>query len=812
MLSDFRFAFRSLAKTPGFTAAAVLILALGIGANTSVFSVVEAVLLRPLPYRQPAALVAVQSPTSNQFGLFNFVEFCAYRDEAKTLTGLSAVAALNTTLIDHDEAQLVQGLRVSAGLFEMLGVRPVAGRLLTRDDDRPDATRVAVINENVWQRVFGGRLDVLGRSVLLNGEPRTIVGILPANFLLPLNGFNSDFCVPLQADSDPARHTAASLHFLKVFGRIAPGITPAQALAEMRGIYARLRHDYPVDFLGTPEGQLTPLSDAITGDTRQVLLTLLGVVGSLLLLASANLAGLLLVRSLGRHREFAIRSALGCSKTQLMRLLLTECAVLTTAGAIVGLFLAQWSLAGLLSLLPPGVPRAHEVALNGTVVGFIVIVSVIAGLVPGLAPVWLCSRMDLRDAVNAGGRGNTSAPGQMRLRHILASIQIALALALLTGTGLFLRSFWAIGAQPPGSDLAHTLTVRLSLPKTGYGDQQSLISYYERLRPRLAALPGVDAVGTTGLLPLVTGLATAEFRLTGQAIPPDRNPPSANYRLVSAEYFQAMGIPLQQGRFFSEEDDAHHPLAAIVSAALARTFFPKRSPIGQRIDVNDSAAGYRTVEIVGVVPDVKQSKMEDAPSFDVYVSFRQMADVAVPWSRLRTWWVVRTADAAQTIEPAVRREIHEIDPTVAIGSVLTMEQVVDSALAVRRFTLIIVGFLAATALILTITGVYATIAYGVAQRTREMGVRLALGATANQVFRLIAREGLVLVGGGAVLGLATAVGFSRLVASQLYGVSPYDPLALAASALLMFAIAFVACSVPARRAAQVDPLIAMRAE
>jgi putative ABC transport system permease protein len=812
MFLDLRFAFRALCKTPLFTAAAILILALGIGANTSVFSVVEAVLLRPLPYSRPQEIVNLHSPDSNQFGLFNVAEFCAYRDQTKTLTGLSAVAAYNTTLVDRGEAQLVQGLRLSGGTFDLLGVRPVAGRLLTADDDRPGAPKIAVLGYQLWQREFGGQSDVIGRSISLGGQPRTIVGILPSNFLLPLNGNHDDVCVPFQVEAEPTRYQMSALHFLRVFGRLAPGATRAQVTAESNTILAGLRRNYPTDFPGSNNYRLTSLADEIVGDSRPVLLTLLGIVGSLLLLASANLSGLLLVRGLGRQRELAIRSALGCSKAQLMRLLLAESFLLAVAGGVAGFCVAQWSLDVLLALVPAGVPRAHDVAFNGTVLAFTAAVSLVAGLAPGLAPLWLCSRMDLRDAVNTGGRGYTGGAGQIRLRHLLASVQIALALALLACTGLFLRSFWAIDTQRPGSDPAHILTARLSLPEIGYRDRDALIRFYEGLHSRLAAIPGVKEVGTTSLLPLATGLATTEFRRPGHAVESGANLPSANYRLVSPGYFEAMGMPLRDGRLFTEADDAQHPIAAIVSTALAKAFFPNQPAVGQRLEVNDSASGYRTVQIVGVAADVKQQKMEDAPSYDIYVPTRQMDAVAVPWIRLRTFWVLRSMGSPQLLEAALRREVRAVDPGVPVASVATMEQVADSALGVRRFTLIIIGFLAGVALLLTIAGVYATIAYGVAQRTREMGVRLALGATAGEIFRLVVGQGIRLLSVGAILGLAAAVGLSQVIASQLYGVSPSDPIALGGSVLLLFIIALIASSLPALRAARVDPMIAMRTD
>ncbi|MCU1291710.1 MAG: hypothetical protein JWP08_560, partial [Bryobacterales bacterium] len=419
MLSDVKFAIRALGKTPGFTAAAILILALGIGATTAVFSVVEAVLLRPLPYPQAQELVSLRSALQNQFGQFNVLEFRAYRDQTRAFTGLAAIVTFNTNLVDRGNAQIVQGLRLSANSFDLLGVQPAAGRLLRPDDDRAEAPKVAVLGHGFWQRVYGGRQDIIGRAIVIDGEPRTVVGVLPADFLLPVNGYHNDVCVPLQVDNDPRINQPASLHVLMVIGRLkSPDLKQAATDADL--VLADLRRDYPLEFPGTTGTQVTPLMDDVVGDTRPVLTTLLGVVGSLLLLACVNLTGLLLVRGLGRQRELAIRAALGGSKNQLMRLLFAECAVLAVAGGAAGFLLSQWSLSALTALIPADVPRAHDIHFNGLVLGFAGLVSVLAGVVPGIAPLWLCSWIDLRDAVNTGGRGNTGSGSQLRLRHVLA--------------------------------------------------------------------------------------------------------------------------------------------------------------------------------------------------------------------------------------------------------------------------------------------------------------------------------------------------------------------------------------------------------
>jgi putative ABC transport system permease protein len=810
MLFDLKYAVRSLFRTPAFSAVTILILALGIGAITAVFSAVEAVLLHPLPYSKPNELYCLHSATSNQVGLFSIPEFCTYRDENRSFQGLAAVSTFNTNLMDHGEAQFVQGLRVSAGIFDLLGARPATGRLLVPDDDRPGAARVAVISAGLWQRSFGGRQDAVGRAVSINGLSYVIVGVLPTGFIVPVIGFHNDICVPLQADADPQRYVHGSLNFLRVIGRIAPRATEAQALADMAGILKGLRLHYPKEYAGDGGNLMIPLATQIVGDSRPMLLTLFGLVAALLLLASTNLAGLHLVRAISRQHDFALRTALGASRIRLMRLVIAECLVLSVAGGLAGLMLADWGLKSLMSFVPADLPRGHDMGFNGTIFAFAALISLGFGLAPALAPIWLVSRSDLRGSLAAGGR--RTAGGQRRFRHFLASIQVALALALLACTALFLRSFWAVGAQHLGFEAARSLTVRLTLPETGYGDRDALIHHYERLQARLTSIPGIEKVGATSLLPLVPGLANAQFMVTGRPPVRDSDIPSANYRLVTPGFFESMRIPLRQGRTFTDRDDRDHPLSIIISSNMADAVFPKRDAIGQHLDIQDTSAGYRTAEIVGIVGDVKEGKIEDAPSFDMYVPYRQMDPVAVKWLRYRTYWVLRGSLPSAAMESALRRAIHAEDSSIALSSVQTLEQVTDSALAARKFTLLIVGFFAGTALILTIAGIYSVIAFGVAQRTREIGVRLALGAKADQIFALILREGLIIVGFGAPAGVLAALMLSQMIAAQLYGVSPHDAGALVVAVMLMAGIAFLACWLPARRASRVDPIIALRAD
>jgi putative ABC transport system permease protein len=788
----------------------VLILALGIGAITAVFSAVEAVLLHPLPYNKPDELYCLHSATSNQVGLFSIPEFCAYRDQVHSFQGLAAAATFSTSMADRRGAVFVQGLKVSGGLFNLLGARPAAGRLLVPDDDRPGAARVVVISSGLWQRSFGSQPDAIGRTVSINGQSYQIVGVLPPGFILPVVRFNHDLCIPLQEDADPMRYVHGSLNYLRVFGRITPGTSEAQALSDLGGILRDLRLHHPKEYAGSSSDEIVPMTTQIVGDSRPMLLTLLGLVAALLLLASTNLAGLHLVRAIGRHHDFALRAALGASTLRLMRLVVAECLVLAVAGGTAGLLLADWGLRSIASLVPADLPRGQDMTFNLTIFAFAAVVSLGFGLAPGLAPIWLVSRADLRSGLAAGGR--RSAGGQRRIRHFLASIQVALALTLLSMTALFLRSFWAVGSQHLGFEASRALSVRLTLPETGYGDTGAILLHNERLHARLASIPGVDSVGATSLLPLAPGLATAQFTVTGRPVGQESDVPSANYRLVTQDFFASMGIPVLQGRGFTDRDDRDHPLALVIDSAIAESVFPGQNPIGRRLDIQDLPTGARTGEIVGVVPNVKEGKIEDAPSFNIYVPFRQMNPVAVPWVRYRTYWVLRGSLPPAAMESAFRREVHAEDSAIAISSAHTLEQVAGLALAPRRFSLLIVGFFAGTALILTVAGIYSVIAFGVAQRTREIGVRLALGASKEQISGLVVRGGLDILWFGAPMGILASLALSHLISAQLYGVSPHDPGALVAAVLLIAGIAFLACWLPARKATRIDPIEALRSE
>ncbi len=808
---DFRFAFRQLRKSPLFSLVAVLTLALGIGANVAIFSVVNAVLLRPFAFTEPQKLIWIwsQRPQTTR-GNFTLPEFCDYRDQTTLLEGVAAIASYNANLVDQSEAERVQGVRVSGNIFQILGVQPLLGRGLDAADDRPGAPAVALISHGLWARRYGRQSAIIGTNVSLNGEPRMIVGVLPPDFVLP--NLDSEVVVPLQPDSDPRRSVRNSVNFLRMVGRIKPGVTLDQTHAELDSIRQNLRRQYPDVYAGKIGVVTVPLTEEIVGNSRSMLITILGAVAALLLIACVNLAGLSLARAAARQRELAVRSALGATRRQLVRLLLVESAVLALGGGAVGFLLATWGSSALVSFIPTDLPRVRDLAIDVRVLIFTAGSILLTAGVCGLAPAWLLSRTDLRDALASGGRGSAGGSTQSRLRRWLVAGQVGLALVLLASAGLFLRSFALLSKENPGFDPQNVLTVRLSLPPLGYPDRAALVNFSEKLLPRLAALPGVESAGFVSLLPLAPGLSSIPFTVADRPPATGDAKSMANYRIVTPGYISTMRIPLRNGRDFTEEDNADPPSAVLVSAPFAQKFFSDRSPIGQRLLLDDTDGAPRPVEIVGVVGGVKQEKLEIPAAADIYLPLRQVPRENVPFLRNYSFWIVRTSISPTALEASVRNEIRGVDPNVPASSIRTMEQMLAGALATRRFSLLLVGLFAAMALFVAAAGLYAVIAYGVGQRTREIGLRLALGATHGSVLRMILSEGLRLILGGIVIGFVAAFSLVKLISSQLYGVSARDPLSLIFVTAVLAAISLLACWMAARRALQIDPAIALRGD
>ena len=806
---DVRFAVRQLRKSPGFATGAIITLALGIGANVAIFSIVNSVLLRPFPFIAPNQLVWIYAQTpDNPRGPFTLPEFCDYRDQTTLFEGLAAIGNANGNLVDQGEPERVSGVRVSANIFQLLGTRQLRGRMLIPDDDRAGAPAVAIISYSLWSRRYAQQ-DVIGRQVVFSGEPRTIVGVLPPDFVLP--NVDAEILVPLQPEADPRRAVRTSVHFLRFVGRLKPGVTLRQAHAELDSIRRNLQRQFPDASIGHNAVWPVPISEEIVARSRPMLVTLLGAVAALLLIACANLASLSLARAAARQRELAVRSALGATRRQIVRLLLTESALFAVVGGIAGLLLAHFGSQTLAQFIPTDLPRIQTLGLDYRILLFTGGIILLTTIVCGLAPAWLLSRTDLRNALATGARGS-GGPTQSRLRRYLVAGQIGLALVLLAGAGLFLRSFVQLSNESAGFDPRNLLAARLSLPTNGYADRQAFVDYYDKLLPRLASIPGVDTAGVISLLPLTRAHASINFSL------PDRPPanrddtPAAHFRVVSPNYFSTMRIPLLSGRDFSEEDRPDSPPVAIISAPLARKFFSDRSPLGQRLLIDDNDTGPRPVEIIGVVGAVKQERLEVPTTFDIYLPLRQMRAESVPWLRNNSFWVLRTAVSPLSLEAAVRKEIRSVDSTVPASSIQSMEQIMAAALAARRFSLFLVGAFAATAVLLAAAGLYAVIAYGIGQRTREIGLRLALGATHLGVLRMILGEGVRLIVVGLVVGIIATAFLIRLISSQLYGVGSKDPVSIVLVSVLLATISLLACGMAARRALRIDPAVALRTD
>jgi putative ABC transport system permease protein len=812
LMQDVRFGLRTLRKSPAFSAVAVATLALSIGATVAAFSVVNAVLLRPFGFREPERLVWIYSQRpDNARANFSLPEYCDYRDQNTSFDGLAAIASYNTNLSDSGESERVQGVRMSANAFAVLGLRPFLGRTLIAADDRNGAPAVAMISYGLWSRRYARNADIIGRSVNLNGESRQIVGVLPRSFALP--NLDTEAIVPLQPESDPRRNLRNSVNFLRLVGRVKSGVGVQQAHAELESIRQNLHRQFPDAYTGKVGITIVPLAEEIVSNVRAVLLTIFCAAGAVLLIGCTNLAGISVSRAGARQRELAVRTALGATRTQLTRLLLAEGAILAVIGGTLGVLLVIWGHGALLRLIPTDLPRVESFSVDWKVFVFASLVTLIATLACGLAPAWLLSRSDLRDALLAAGRGSAGGGVQSRLRTWLVAGQIALALVLLANAALLFRSFARLISERPGFDCSDLLTVRFSLPQVGYPDRASMIHFYEELQPRMAALPATKSVALVSILPLAPK-SIAFIHFTRPDRPPTKpeDTPSTNYRIASPDYFRAMGIPLLNGRYFTEQDDGERRPVAIVSSALAKNHFPDRSPIGQIVVIDDTDDAPRPVEIVGVVGPVKQANLETPAKADIYLPFRQMPKEAVPWLRNSAYFAVKTSAGAAGIAPLLRAEFHNVDANVAVSAVCPMSEVMAAALASRRFSLLLIALFAGAALFLAAAGLYAVISYGIQQRTREIGVRLALGATHGSIFTMIFREGSLLLAIGIGAGLCIALMAARLVANQMYGISEHDLFSFLVVSLVLAAISLLTCGIAARQALNVDPVVALRSE
>ena len=810
LLRDIRYAVRSLSKRPGFSLLVVLVLALAIAANSSIFSIVNAVILKPLSFKEPNQLVwiwATRKSVSRAF--FSIPNFIDTRDQNQTLDEVAPFAIWPANLTGQAEAERLQGVRMSANAMQMLGVEAAAGRTLMPEDDNPKNSRVVMLSYGLWQRRFGGTREVLGKTLTLNGDPYIVVGVLPSSFVIP--NAETEILVPLRMDQDP-RRTERGSNFLRVIARLKPGITPAQAEADLAAISNRLRDLYPNDNGNVTPPRVLMLQDEVVGGYREGLWLILTAVLVVLLIACANLASFQLARAASRHKEFAIRAALGAKRKALMRQVLTESMLLAILGGGLGLLISFWAKDLLLAMSPADFPRSATVSMDGGVLLFSLLVTLFAGLVLGLAPAIQQTRSDLNSDLKEGGR-DSSGETRNRIRNLFIVSEIALSLMLLIAAGLLLKSFGRLSGVNPGFDASRILAVRLSLPVARYSNGASVKTFYDKIAPRIVGLPGIEGVSAASALPLSGLIARTTFTITGHPPPSRGETPFAQHRWVGPGYFETMKIPVLRGRDITDSDNDHAPGAIVIDQALQRQFFGTEDPLGAhvRIDMGDGNPA-REYEVVGIVADVKHMGLTDEPMPTLYGPIPQAPKSAVPFLASNLSLVVRTGIEPAALASTVRSELRNIDVDVATAGVRPMGQFLTAAVAARKFNMELLGVFATIALLLAAAGLYAVIAYLVSQRTREIGIRLALGATPRHILRLMLGQGMKLTLIGVAIGLAGAIAVTRLMRSLLFAVAPTDLMTFGISSAGLIIVALLACFIPARRATKVDPLVALRYE
>jgi len=804
---DLRYGARMLLKRTGFTLIATLTLALGVGANTAIFSVVDAVLLRPLPFLEAGQLMLLGTVDSRKgagLGSVSYPNFVDWRAQSMSFERLAVYRDRSFTLTGGDEPLRLNGVVASAELFTLLGVAPSLGRSFRAEEDNAGAS-VVILSHGLWRRRFNSDPQVIGRNITLDDRSLTVVGVAPAGFQFPIAAEPADLWTTIAYDAignDPMT-AQRGLGYLSVIGRLKPGVSGAQAQAEMDDIARRLERQYPDD--NAHQGaHLAPAYEQLVGDVRKPLLIIFGAVGCVLLIACANVANLLLARATARRHEIALRSALGASRGRIIRQLLTESMLLALAGSVCGWLLAWGCMEPLLSLSPESIPRLQDVRLDGRVLGFTLLVSLLTGVIFGLAPALQAAKTELTETLKEGGRSGDGARGA-RARSALMIAEVAIALVLMASAGLLLNSFWRLLQVNPGFDPRQTLTFRLSLPDSKYSESQA-VAFFERLQSRLQNLPGARSASVTFGLPFGRSGIRTGLDIEGRPVAPgDR--PHIDCQIVLPDYFRTMGIRLIKGRDFNARDDLNARPVAIINETLARRFFPNEDPLGKRIRPEAAGPdGAPIREIIGVVSDVRyRSLTADVPP-EVYMPYPQLPITTGMRIALRT-----DADPRGLIS-AARAEVQALDKELPVFEVKTLDQYVGGAVGRPRFNALLLLLFAGVALLLTAVGLYGVISYSVTQRTREIGVRMALGGQTHDMLRLVVKQGMTLTLIGAAIGLGGALALTRLLKTLLFGVSAADPLTFSVIVLLLTVVAFVACWIPARRATKVDPLIALRSE
>jgi predicted permease len=803
LIQDIRYGIRMMFKNPGFTLAALITLALGIGANTAIFSLVNGLLLRPLPYGNPDRIVTVWQDYRQRSGRdlewTSPDTFFDWRDQNHVFAGISVLDGWLPTILAGEPEQL-PGARVTYNIFSVLGVSPAIGRTFAAEEDKPNGRKVVILSDGLWKRRFGGERNVIGKDVLINGEKYSVIGVMPPRFEFPMEPA-AQLWTPMQVDS--TNSCGRDCITLRSIAKLKNGVTLAQAKSDMNLVAERMQKQYPEQYRNAGI-TLVPLQEQLTEEIRPALLVLLAAVGLVLLITCANVANLLLVRASGRKSEIAIRSALGAGKSRLTRQLITENMLLALIGGALGIFLGVFGIDILIRLLPQDLPIVglNNVGVDLRVLIFTLGLSLATGLIFGLIPLMQFNDPKLGESLKEGGR-NRVGTGSNKIRSFLVVSEVALALMLLIGTGLLMKSFIQLINVNPGFQSQNVLTMQFNLPENRYPEREQIFAFYSQLLEKVKTLPGVIKAGTTSSLPLGDNYTDTTFLIEGQS-PEQRKDQGVWFQLISKEYLQTMGIRLLKGRYFTDQDNFDAPRAVIVTESFARRYFPDGNVLGKRLNFNDPQKPLWR-EIVGVASDVKQFGLNRETPIAVYLHQGQSASPFVTLA-------VRTSENPLNLASEIRSQVWSIDKNLAVSNVQTMEQVIGNTMNTPRIGLSLIGAFATAALLLAALGLYGVVSYSAAQRTNEIGIRMALGAEQSDVLKMVVRQGMVLAAIGVAIGLMGAFAFTRLMSKLLFGVSATDPLTFVAISGLLTLIALIASYIPAHRASKIDPVIALRYE
>jgi putative ABC transport system permease protein len=817
MMPDIRYGLRQLWKHPAFTIIAVLTLALGIGANTAIFSVVNAILLKPLPFPEPQQLIAVgmtdtrQKGTQTDLGSLSYPDFFDFRDQNRTLSGVAIYRDPLFALAAAEGAQSIHGVACSAEFFDVLGIKPIMGRSFARADEQagggPGGLKI-ILSHDFWQKQFGGDKEILGRTIEVDRRQFTVIGVMPDRFQFPIQTDPVELYITFaqEAEGTAPATTQRGSHSMRSIARLKPGVSVEQAQDDLSTIAGNLTKLYPTT--NTHFGvAVRPLREDLIGDVRAALYILFGAVICVLLIANANVANLLLARASVRGKEMALRAAMGASRMRIVRQLLTESLLLSGIGGLLGLLFAQWGTEALITAIPNNIPRISEIRLDAAVLGFTLLVSLATGVIFGLVPAWQASHVDLNSSLKSGSRTGGGGESKGRLRNGLVMAEVALALVLLICAGLLIQSFARLGQVQTGVRTERLLTARVGLPDSAYSKNEQTIAFFEQFLTRLRALPGVESASTIVPLPLSQSNMVTTYDIEERPLP-DGQQAAAPVRIIENDYFKTMGVPLRQGRAFNEHDRFDSAPVVIVNERFAEKVFPGQNAIGKRIKPGFSAdeGPEKMREIVGIAGNVKHRSLKNDDTPEMYLPQTQ-----IPFNIMTL--VVRTSVSnPANLTSAIRTELAALDRNIPLTSVRLFDEYISRSLARPRFNALLLSIFAGTALLLTAIGIYGVMAYSVAQRTNEIGIRIALGAGKSSIFRLVVGQAMMLVGVSLVVGLAGAFAATRLLNSLLFGVGASDPMTFIAIVLLVSAVAFIAAWLPARRATRVDPIIALRAE